>query len=611
MNYTKLDNQGGADEMKTYCHNNIRKELEVEIREEPLTILQDITFARVPYWFPNFHYKSLKMDLVCPFHSEEGKKYPVIVWVCGGAWITMEKSAHLPFWMDLARNGYIIASVEYRMSSTKHFPAQLEDVKAAIRYLRAHAEEFHIDVQHIVIGGESAGGHLAALAGVTGECSEFDVGENLDQSSSVQAVLDFYGPASFAPASGNSQDGKEQEEKPEFLQGPDPVEMLLGYSPKNDPEKAERAAALSYVNPDTPPFFIIHGTADPVVSIEGSRALAAKLKENGCSVEMVEIEDAQHADPRIYQEETRQRIDRFLHRVFADPFVPFQEHIRKEQEAKEPFLTMLENIEFAQTPYWFPFYDYKDLNLDMLLPLEREKNTKHPLLVWICGGAFLTMEKAAYLPWLLYFAKAGYVVASIQYRLSNVAHFPSQLEDAKKAIRFLHAHAEEFHIDKEQTIVGGESAGGYLASMVGLTNDCAEYEVGEYLGESSHVDAVIDFYGPTSFLHQQIGEIRIGEDDIRKGPNPLLGFDPEENPEKARRYAPCGNVTKAAPPFFMAHGTADVLVDSKASDEFYEQLKETGIPAEYYLVKDAPHMGMQFYQKEMAERILKFLNRVL
>ncbi len=592
----------------------VKKELEIEQKEKPLTILQDITFARVPYWFPNFHYKSLKMDMVCPFHSEEGQKYPLIVWVCGGAWITMEKSAHLPFWIELARKGYIVASVEYRMSSTKHFPAQIEDVKSAIRYLRAHAEEFHIDPERIAVGGESAGGHLAALAGVTGAVKEFDVGENLNQSSRVQAVLDFYGPASFNLQTEVQSDEKEpagQEEKPEFLMGPDPVEMLLGYSPKKNPKAAERAAALSYVGPDTPPFFIIHGTADPVVPVEGSRALAAKLEENGCSVELVEINGAVHADPGIYQEETRERVADFLKRAFAKPFVPFHEHICKEQEVKEPFLTMLENIEFAQTPYWFPFYNYRDLNLDLLLPLDRTEGKKYPLLVWICGGGFLTMEKAAYIPWLLYFAKAGYVVASIQYRLSNVAHFPSQLEDAKKAIRFLHVHAEEFHIDKGCTVVGGESAGGYLASMVGLTNGRAEYDVGEYPEESSRVDAVIDFYGPTSFVHQQIGELKIGEDDIRKGPNPLLGFDPRENQEKAERYAPCGNVTKDAPPFFMAHGTADVLVDCEASDEFCGKLKNQGVPVEYCIVKDAPHMGMQFYQKEMADRILKFLDETL
>ena len=509
--------------LSTHAGTYRRTELEIKKKEEPLTILQDITFARVPYWFPNFHYKALKMNLVCPFHPEEGKRYPVIVWICGGAWITMEKSAHLPFWTELARKGYIIASVEYRMSSTKHFPAQLEDVKSAIRYLRAHAEEFHIDPERIAAAGESAGGHLAALAGVTGDRKEFDVGENLEMSSRVQAVLDFYGPADFlSHAAEENEEKPESEEKPEFLMGPSPVEMLLGYAPEKQPEKARLAAALSYVNPDTPPFYIIHGTADPIVPVEGSRNLAKKLEENGCSVRLVEINDAVHADPRIYQKETRDEIEAFLKRVFAEPALPFQERVRMDRAIREPFLTMLENVVFAQTPYWFPYYNYKDLDLDLLLPVWGKEGEKHPLLVWICGGAFLTMEKAAYLPWLMYFARAG----------------------------------------------------GYLASMTGLTNDRKEYEVGEYPEESSHVDAVIDFYGPAD-------------------------------------SAAYGNVTKDAPPFFMAHGTGDTLVDCKGSDEFYEELKKNGIPVEYFVVKDAPHMGMEFYQKEMADRILGFLDRNL
>lgn len=158
--------------------------------------------------------------------------------------------------------------------------------------------------------------------------------------------------------------------------------------------------------------------------------------------------------------------------------------------------------------------------------------------------------------------------------MSSTKHFPAPLEDVKKAIRFLRTHAEEFHIDKTKTVVGGESAGGYLASMTGLTNDRKEYEVGEYLEESSRVDAVIDFYGPADF-------------------------------------DPCVKVTEAAPPFFIAHGTGDTIVDCKGSDAFYEELKRSGIPAEYLVVRNAPHMGMEFYQKEMADRILSFLDQNL
>lgn len=555
-----------------------RVELDIEERERPLTMLQDITFARVPYWFPNFQYKALRMNLICPFRSEPEERFPVIVWACGGAWITMEKGAHLPFLMDLARKGYIVASIEYRMSSTRHFPAQIEDVKSAIRYLRAHAEEFHIDPERIVIGGESAGGHLAALAGATGDCQEFDVGEHLEYSSRVSGVLDFYGPASFvsAPTEEPDNTAENTDEAPGPFMGPSPVEMLLGYDPAAHPEEAERAAALSYINEKTPPYFIIHGTADGMVPIDGSRRLAERLQEKGGSYEMIEVKDAGHADPRIYQEETIEEMAAFLERIFTTVAqrAPFHIHRTVQRAVSRPMITMVENIPYAQTPYWFPFYDYKDLNLDLLLPMEWDAAKRHPLLVWICGGAFRTMEKAAYLPWLSYFAKAGYVVASVQYRLSNVAPFPAPLEDVKKAIRFLRAHAAEFHIDPEQVVVGGESAGGYLAAMAGLTNDRAEYEKGECLQVSSHVQAVIDYYGPIGINHPEAG---------------VSGRE-------------------MAVPVFLAHGTGDTLVDPQISETFYGELQEAGVPVEYVVVPGAPHMGMQFYQREMAERILRFLS---
>lgn len=592
-----------------------RTELTMETREEPLTILQDVTFSNVPYWFPQFHYKALKMNLICPFHPHEKKKYPVLVWICGGAWITMEKAAHTPFLIQLARKGYIVAGIEYRMSSTKHFPAQLEDVKSAIRYLRAHAEEFHIDPEHIAVGGESAGGHLASLAGVTGEEKEFDRGENLEQSSRVCAVLDFYGPSTFL------QEGEEKSESngdaavsaavditPDRSEEPSPVNMLLGYDPAKHPEEASRAAALSYVNEKTPPFFIIHGQADHVVPVEGSRRLAKRLAEKGCSYELVEVEEADHADLRIYQSGTVERADAFLKRVLAEPFHKFQSRECISQEPKETFMTMVENLVYTQRPYWFPFYNYKDLKMDLMLPYAWGKEEKHPLLLWFGGGAFRTMEKAAFLPWLLYFVQKGYAVASAEYRLSNVVSFPAPLEDAKTAIRFLRAKAEEFQIDKERIIVGGESAGGMLAAMTALNGENREFDTGENLQESSAVQGLIDFYGPVGVLtdvqETDVPGMDAPETDV---PETAAQRTDVQGLEKDKRFIPPVEIGPHTPPVFMVHGTGDTMADCKRSDDFYEKLQEKDIPTQYLVVKDAPHMGMEFYQKEMAERIMDFL----
>lgn len=281
---------------------------------------------------------------------------------------------------------------------------------------------------------------------------------------------------------------------------------------------------------------------------------------------------------------------------------------------KEQPITLISGITFAQVPYWFPFYNYRDLKLDLLLPFGSSKE-KRPLLVWICGGGFVTMERSAYIPWLTWFAKKGYAVASIEYRLSNSAHFPAPVEDAKKAIRYLQAHTEEYGIDPARVVIGGESAGGNLASMVGVTNGMVEFEKGEHLEQSSSVSAVINYYGPTS-----LGRDKRDEQSFDNVPLPkttassnliqYLGFDPNDDKERAAKSTAQHYVTPNTVPFFMAHGTDDSLVNISASDDFYDLLVRNHVPVEYYRVQGAAHMGMEFYQDEMCQKIHNFLERV-
>lgn len=237
---------------------------------------------------------------------------------------------------------------------------------------------------------------------------------------------------------------------------------------------------------------------------------------------------------------------------------------------KEQPVTLISGITFAQVPYWFPFYNYKDLKMDILAPSGSSGQGKRPLFVWICGGGFATMERSAYIPWLTYFAKRGYIAASVEYRLSNSAHFPAQIEDVKKAIRFLRAHADEYGIDPDRVAVGGESAGGNLASMVGVTNDIAAFDVGEYPEQSSHVSAVINYYGPAVLVKEpgkrSMDGIPLPDTAGYSRTIQLLGFDPEAEPERAAKTAAQYYINENTVPFFLAHGTGDTLVDISGSD---------------------------------------------
>jgi acetyl esterase/lipase len=219
-----------------------------------------------------------RLDLYAPATGAGPR--PLVVIIHGGGWTVGDKrgelpSAAIPGFLDL---GYAVASINYRLAGESVFPAQLLDVKAAIRYLRAHATEFDLDPERFAVIGESAGAHLAALLGTTQDIATFDdpaLG-NAGVSSAVQAVVDFYGPADL-----NTADAQRALD-PACASEPDPnIALLLGAAPADAPDLAAAASPVTYLHPgqDVPPFFIAHGDADCVVphqqSVELHEAIEA------------------------------------------------------------------------------------------------------------------------------------------------------------------------------------------------------------------------------------------------------------------------------------------------------------------------------------------------
>lgn len=138
----------------------MKRTIHVKPAAPQYSVITNITFAQTDAWFGHTT-QDLRMDLIYP--EDTAHDYPCIVWICGGAWLSIDKSAHLAYLSELARAGFVVASVQYRTSNEAKFPAQLCDVKAAIRYLRAHAARYHIDEAHIGVMGESAGGYLTCM----------------------------------------------------------------------------------------------------------------------------------------------------------------------------------------------------------------------------------------------------------------------------------------------------------------------------------------------------------------------------------------------------------------------------------------------------------------
>jgi len=226
--------------------------------------------------------------------------------------------------------------------------------------------------------------------------------------------------------------------------------------------------------------------------------------------------------------------------------------------------------------------------LDLYLP---EKGGNAPLIIWVHGGAFLEGSKEDFVP--LEYLADGYAVASLNYRLSQHARFPAQIQDCKSAVRWLRAHAETYHLDPQRFGAWGASAGGHLVAMLGVTASVAAFEVGENLGFSSRVQAVADYFGPTDFL--QMDDHRLPDGMIHNAPQSpeslLVGGPIQEMKPEVARANPVTYVSKDAAPFLIVHGNRDPLVPYHQSILLTDALNKAGAPVQLYTVEGGGHGG--------------------
>lgn len=263
--------------------------------------LLDLEYARV-----DGH--SLKLDLYPA--AERGK--PLLVYVHGGAWRGGSK-ANPPI-LALQQQGFAIASVDYRLSTQAHFPAQVHDIKAAIRFLRATSETYGYDAGRIGIVGSSAGGHLAALVGVTNRHKELEgsVGEHLAESSDVQCIVSLYGASNLQSILDQSTEFGRNMRAPA-------LQLLLGGQPSEKPALANLASPVAHIDKDDPPLLLIHGDADPQMPPQQSFEFERAYKAMGLSVKYVRIAGAKHGGAEFYDEERTALMVEFLKSSLQKP----------------------------------------------------------------------------------------------------------------------------------------------------------------------------------------------------------------------------------------------------------------------------------------------------
>jgi acetyl esterase/lipase len=248
----------------------------------------------------------LQLDLWVPAQQ----RGPLIVYVHGGAWRGGSRKDN-PL-ATLVNDGYAVASVDYRLSTQALFPAQVHDIKAAIRFLRAQQSGLGIDASRIVIAGSSAGGHLAALVGVTNGNKELEgaVGGSPEQSSDVQGIISLFGASNLMTILGQSTEHGLSVRMPA-------LQLLLGGQPTEKPDLARLASPVNHVDAHDPPLLLIHGDADPQMPPEQSKELAAAYEKAGLPVKLLMIPGAGHGGKQFYDSERLGMIKEFLESIPA------------------------------------------------------------------------------------------------------------------------------------------------------------------------------------------------------------------------------------------------------------------------------------------------------
>jgi acetyl esterase/lipase len=219
--------------------------------------------------------RELHADVAYPKHGN--KLMPGVVYVHGGGWFTGTYTQS-PI-LRLAGAGYFAASIEYRLSTEAKWPAQIEDCKLGVRWMRANAATYHVDPNHIGAWGDSAGGHLAACLGTMGDVKKFEgEGGYPGVSSAVQAVVDFYGPIDFS--------------NPAVWLIPKVSLFTVPY--EQDPDLWKSASPLTYVNAGDPPILIAHGDSDRIVHLSNSIEFDAALTAAGVPHQFIIVKNADH-----------------------------------------------------------------------------------------------------------------------------------------------------------------------------------------------------------------------------------------------------------------------------------------------------------------------------
>ena len=279
--------------------------------------------------------------------------------------------------------------------------------------------------------------------------------------------------------------------------------------------------------------------------------------------------------------------------------IPAQHHQR---------VTLIPNLTYQNTPYWFN-QTRRDWQLDLLLPFDYAQAGDHPVVIWLSGGSWQMMDRASYLPELVFLARAGFVVASMDYHMGSEAAFPAQVQDVRQALAYLATQQATYHLDLQQVTLMGDSAGGQVALVSAYTMGQSQLDQ-QPLGPSTPIKQVVAYYAPTdlaALAKQQLKTISADQQFDYLAPMNFLVGQLQVDPVALQRASPVNYVKAGVPKTLLLQGDADDWVPFEQAQLLAAKLQEVGVAHDILKLAGGQHIDARFFDPVINQAVLAFL----
>lgn len=472
---------------------------------------------------------------------------------------------------DLAREKIAALAIEYRGPYERLYPAAVDDVLAAVQWLRSNSDNYELETGAVGVTGKGFGGYLAALVGLSKP-------EAFQAVAAMGAPMDpaTYVPPWTYPYLYHVFLGSPEAQRPDLWKQTSPLQRaLLGKSSHSE----NRAAQPS------PPFLLLYGGADGENLLGQASKMREALERRGGLVRQV-IVDSVRSDAFFEDSETRKRASFELARFF-----------RNRLRTLPPDVELTGDIVYA-TP------DGRDLHLDLFRPAQQEEPL--PAVLFLHGGGWVWGDKHDMFNEAAELASHGYVTATVEYREADERVYPAAVDDAKAAVGWMKEHADALRIHPERIGVVGNSAGGHLAALLGVTPDQPFLgATARRLGPSTAVEAVVTISGvvdmPSLFARD------------RAAPTTFLGIPLAQNPELWKEASPIEHVGPESAAFLFLHGTEDHLGLHEEMVKMATLLEEAGVRARVHSAEGGEHnfWNYELWRGPAMREMLSFFEEIL